>query len=85
MLENYRILQIIPATGHYAVFKDKGLGDITTPLACFALVEDLDCINKNSNEPDRFVVGMIAHGSGGAVEFCDDIHNFSDYTTEPIE
>lgn len=55
------ILTIIPATGWMTVFRDKASGKLlTSPLACWALVEEDD---------DRWVVGM--ENAGEQIDFSE--------------
>lgn len=68
------ILQIIPATGWYVVYRTDGVEDVV-PLACWALVD----INEGG-ERFRAVDGMDMSGEGAdGLILCQDIGNFSHF------
>lgn len=67
-----KILQIIPAAGWFAVYKNEGEPETLSPLACWALVED--------EEGNTNVQGMDADDY---VDFVEDIGNFSKYSHKP--
>lgn len=72
-----KILQIIPADGWYAQYRDKKDGLFAEPIICFALVED-------DKDEFRSVVGMIDGGEEcGYIEVCSDVSNFTGYTRSP--
>lgn len=62
-----KILQISPADGWYAVYRNDGESDIWAPLACWGLYED---------EEGTAVDGMDGNDS---VEFSDHNSNFHEY------
>lgn len=67
-----RILQIIPAQGWLAMFRNRETGNIETePIPCWALVEE--------ENGDRSVVGMDADST---LDFAEDMGNFVGYIHE---
>jgi len=64
-----RILQIIPANGWYALYKDND-ETISEPLVCFALVED--------NDNEQYIKGMCCDHL--SIDFADIPGNFTGYT-----
>lgn len=62
-----RIIQIIPAEGWFAKYRNDDGSVFYSPLVCFALVEE-----KNGH---TFVRGMDADSSG-IIDFADEPQNF---------
>jgi len=67
-----RILQIIPAEGWKAHYKNKDEADFVEPVVCFALVEETDINGKKK----QTVLPMS--WSEYEVDFCEKISNFSE-------
>lgn len=64
-----KIIQIMPATGWYATYKDDA-ELIYNPLVCWALVEA---------DGERFISGM---DDGSPIDFCEEVGNFAGYAHE---
>ncbi|MBF0416650.1 MAG: hypothetical protein HQL86_00165 [Magnetococcales bacterium] len=75
-MTNERIVSIIPASpGWLAVFGCEAGPTDQTPLACWALLENV--------RGDRRVVGMVA--SHGVIEPADYVGNFQSYSPTPVK
>jgi len=82
-IEKKKILQIIPAEGWVARYKDEsGTESYQDPLVCWALVEPLAEELKGLDEDDptlwRYVVGIVVDADGSS-DVASDIDNFSRY------
>jgi len=64
-----KILQIIPADGWYALYKDED-EMLAEPLVCFALVED--------NDNEQYIKGMCCDHIN--IECADIPSNFAGYS-----
>lgn len=68
-----KILQVIPAEGWFAVYKENDGSESSVRLACWALVEETD-----DEFTDNVVVGMET-GYDQSVDFADTAVNFVRY------
>ena len=66
-----KILQIIPAEGWFALYRNEGQPDEREAVVCFALVE-----TKEERGQIRWDVRPMSW-CDGYVDFCDTISNFS--------
>jgi hypothetical protein len=69
-MSGLKILQIIPADGWEAIFKNDE-GTFTEPIVCLALVESMSGA--------RFVEGMIAWPPDDGIVLCEDNKGFIKY------
>lgn len=82
-MERKRILQIMPAEGWRAWYKDEsGTERYQDPLVCWALVEplpkDLEGLTDQDPALWRYVVGIVVDADGES-EVASEIANFSRY------
>ena len=82
-IEQKKILQIVPAEGWIAWYKDESGTELyQDPLVCWALVEPLpeELRGLDNEDPTlyRYVVGIVVDGDGSS-EVASDIDNFSRY------
>lgn len=83
IIETKTILQIMPADGWIAWYKDESGTELHwDTLVCWALVEPLPAELKGLDDTDpthwRYVVGIVTD-SEGTTEIASDIDNFSRY------
>jgi hypothetical protein len=77
--EEVKIIQIIPADGWRAHFKqDKGQPDALDRVVCFALVELTERGEKRQEVRPMSVADLV-------VEFCEETQNFSGLSHERQE
>ena len=73
-IKDREIIQIMPADRWHAIYKDDE-GDISTPLAAWALIKDWD---DETDEMETRVVGLDA-SEGTLLLCCDSVGNFKGY------
>ncbi len=65
------ILQILPATGWHAAFKQAGPANAAQEVICWALVQE--------DGGGQKLVGMAVNLSGSEVQFVDEMSGFDGY------
>lgn len=76
-----RILQIMPATGWYARYREDSGAMSVSPLQCFALVERFYPGNPPDDKLEQSVHGMDADETGH-MDLSDGVSNFAGYIHE---